>query len=62
MNKLLIEASCEVDGVEYHAKAATDTCEGCAFEDAAIRECLAAGPCTHLGRADRSRVIWVRAE
>jgi hypothetical protein len=62
VNKLIIEASCEVDGVEYHAVSAPvpGECTGCAAEERG--PCLSLDPCSKLGRADRSHVIWVRAE
>jgi hypothetical protein len=62
MNKLIIEASCEVDGVEYHAVSAPKpgACTGCAAEERG--PCLRLDPCTVGSRSDRSGVIWVRAE
>lgn len=60
------ETRCVVDGVEYHAvtNMRPGRCTGCAFDDSAL--CLhtanKAGPCTQSVRADRTDVIWVRAE
>ena len=61
MNKLIIEASCEVDGVEYHAESRgpQQLCFGCSrYEE--DEPCLP--QCGAVERADRSDVIWVRAE
>jgi hypothetical protein len=63
MNKLIIEASCEVDGVEYHAETSGPEggCVGCAGDSDRGRICLRLGPCGDT-RQDRSSIIWVRAE
>lgn len=67
MNKFLNEASCEVDGNEYHAVTAplrpsgAPMCAGCVGKTVG-GPCLSLGPCTRADRADRSAVIWVAAE
>lgn len=65
MNKPIIEASCVVDGVEYHAKSARG-CNGCAAEattkDFTHELCGFLGPCAKEIRADRTNIVWVRAE
>ena len=58
------DARCVVDGVEYHAKTSND-CSACAGdytigEDSAL--CDALGPCSWPARADRTSIIWVKAE
>ena len=66
MNKPIIEASCVVDDVEYHAVSAEQTrigpvCAGCVAEGTDLCRKLA-GNCGDTSRADRSDVIWVRAQ
>jgi hypothetical protein len=64
VNKLIIEASCEVDGVEYHAVSDREidkpSCDGCAGLGTGL--CFKLGACTPGSRFDSSNVIWVRAE
>jgi hypothetical protein len=65
VNKLIIEASCEVDGVEYHAVTApSNKCDGCVAYSPRVDPALCGGlsPCVDEYRADRSTVVWVRAE
>jgi hypothetical protein len=64
MNKPIIEASCVVDGVEYHAQTPTVDyrCTGCAAEARPLAFCCELGPCQAVERQDRSSVIWVRAQ
>lgn len=60
MNKPLIEASCVVDDVEYHAETKPDgKCQGCAGYTNAL--CPELGECMSDDRADRSTIIWVKA-
>lgn len=63
MNKPIIEASCEVDGVEYHAVSARG-CEGCAAKDTDTTPglCRRLGECGAAARQDRTNIVWVRAE
>lgn len=61
MNKPIIEASCEVDGVEYHAVSARG-CEGCAAKDTTPGLCRSLGGCGEAVRQDRTNIVWVRAE
>lgn len=50
------------DGVEYHAETG-NTCVGCAFW-IPMKSTVNCPPrrCTHDKRADRTSVIWVRAQ
>jgi hypothetical protein len=65
MNKPIIEATCVVDGVEYHAETRPfpgmwARCTGCAGKDD-TDTCWDSGPCSEDDRADRSDIIWVPA-
>lgn len=63
MNKPIIEASCVVDGVEYHAVSGRG-CDGCAADSDSAGHVLCGklGPCQDLTREDSTNIVWVRAE
>ncbi len=64
MNKPIIEASCVVDGVEYHAQTSPvrGECTGCVAHARPFAFCCALGPCRAVTRQDGSSIVWVRAQ